>query len=418
MKQKTKIILSMFIFTVVVSALVVGLIMPGILQNIRNKGDDGVYIRSDADLIGFPGNGTLENPYIIENLELNPSGSTTNRIDISGTTKHIIIRNCIIQDVRCFVDCYPFAIDLEFINEGSIMIYNNTIRSSHGGIAMSFVNNVNITNNLIIDCDISISTLRCFYLIVEKNSLINCGSMDTDIHYSEIKENYFCETGLSVTSYNCNYSRNIFENCSIRISYFHEIEISNNSFEENIVNGRVFGYFSNSENLNINNTIYGQLVLIDCSSVVISNQTLSDAHFGIFLFQCNNVNIVNCTFLDDLGKGIFCDESNSIIISFCEFNGCYRSIRIEWGYNITVVYNRINMSEYEGLYLDSNYSIVHHNSFISNYIQAVDFSVDSLWYDSISLEGNFWSDWSGTGVYHISGSANALDPYPLSEPPV
>jgi len=248
--------------------------------------------------------------------------------------------------------------------------------------------------------------------------LINCGSMETDINYSEIKDNYFYETGLSITSYNCNYSRNIFENCSISISYFHEIEISNNSFEENRVNGRVFGYFSNSENLNINNTIYGQLVLIDCSSVIISNQTLSDARFGIFLFQCNNVNIVNCTFLDDLGKGIFCDESNSIIINFCEFNGCYRSIRIEWGYNITVVYNRINMSEYEGLYLYSNYSIVHHNSFISNNIHAEDNGDSNIWYDTIQLEGNYYDTWLGVGSYNIPGDANSSDPYPLSEPPV
>jgi len=39
-----------------------------------------------------------------------------------------------------------------------------------------------------------------------------------------------------------------------------------------------------------------------------------------------------------------------------------------------------------------------------------------LWYDSATLEGNFWSDWSGIGSYSIDGSASSEDLYPLDEP--
>ena len=417
MKQKTKTIVILFLITVVVSGLVVGLIMPGILRNIRNKGDDGVYIHSDADLIGFPGNGTLENPYIIENLDLHASGYTFSSIDISSATKHIIIRNCIIQDVRCIVDCYPYAITLDNIYDGSITIYNNTIRSSWGGILMDSVSNVNITNNLIIDCNYCISTLLCFYLNVEKNSFVNCGRMSTDIYYSEINDNYFYESELEVTSYNCNYSRNIFENCSISISYFHEIEISNNSFEENIINGKSFGYFSNCANINLNGSIYAQLVFIKCSNVLIANQIFSSTSTSIYLFQCNEVTINNTIFLDS-ALGIKARESDNVNITYCKFIECNYAINTRYGNNFYISYNNITLSQQTGIYLVTSNSIIHHNSFFSNQNHAADYSVNSVWYDSYLLAGNFWDTWNGIGSYNIPGSAGASDLYPLSEPPV
>lgn len=282
---------------------------------------------------------------------------------------------------------------------------------------MSFVNNVNVTDNLIIDCDESIGTLWCFYLTVEKNSFVNCGGMSTDISDSEINDNYFYETGLSVTSYNCNYSRNIFENCSISISYFHDIEISNNSFEENIINGKSFGYFSNCTNINLNGSIYAQLVFIKCSSVLIANQIFSPISTSIYLFQCNEVTINNTIFLDS-ALGINARESDNVNITYCKFIECNYAINTRYGNNFYISYNSITLSQQTGICLVTSNSIIHHNSFFLNQNHAADYSVNSVWYDSYLLAGNFWDNWNNIGSYNIPGSAGASDPYPLSEPPV
>ncbi len=36
------------------------------------------------------------------------------------------------------------------------------------------------------------------------------------------------------------------------------------------------------------------------------------------------------------------------------------------------------------------------------------------WYDETLMEGNSWSDYSGTGSYLINGSARTSDPYPIT----
>ncbi|MCK4845872.1 MAG: hypothetical protein KAS95_09375, partial [Candidatus Heimdallarchaeota archaeon] len=41
---------------------------------------------------------------------------------------------------------------------------------------------------------------------------------------------------------------------------------------------------------------------------------------------------------------------------------------------------------------------------------------NNYWYDSATKEGNYWSDWSGSGSYFIGGYAYSVDLYPLREP--
>ena len=54
-------------------------------------------IESDEDFIflGFPGHGTLENPYRIENFQMGGANIATG-LFISNVTKHFIIEDCLI----------------------------------------------------------------------------------------------------------------------------------------------------------------------------------------------------------------------------------------------------------------------------------------------------------------------------------
>ena len=58
---------------------------------------DPIYINTDDgfESLGFAGSGTKNNPYIIENLWIQPaSDSDEAAIRIHYTTKHFVIRNC------------------------------------------------------------------------------------------------------------------------------------------------------------------------------------------------------------------------------------------------------------------------------------------------------------------------------------
>ncbi|MCG3224152.1 MAG: right-handed parallel beta-helix repeat-containing protein [Candidatus Heimdallarchaeota archaeon] len=84
-------------------------------------------------------------------------------------------------------------------------------------------------------------------------------------------------------------------------------------------------------------------------------------------------------------------------------------------------YNLLQENENYGVHLFSNSdnNIIHHNTFVDNNLggtsQAFNYGSANTWYDVETLEGNWWSDWSGTGSYSIDGPSGSIDPYPLNE---
>jgi len=69
------------------------------------------------------------------------------------------------------------------------------------------------------------------------------------------------------------------------------------------------------------------------------------------------------------------------------------------------------------LYSSCHNNIIHHNIFYNNsqYLgsQGYDSGTNNIWYDAEAHEGNYWSDWSGSGSYAIAGTADSVDLYPL-----
>ncbi|MCK4484377.1 MAG: hypothetical protein KAU89_06110, partial [Candidatus Thorarchaeota archaeon] len=51
----------------------------------------------------------------------------------------------------------------------------------------------------------------------------------------------------------------------------------------------------------------------------------------------------------------------------------------------------------------------------SNYENACDYGTGNHWNSTVA--GNYWSDYTGTGVYHVPGSAGSIDYYPFIYPP-
>jgi parallel beta-helix repeat protein len=127
-------------------------------------------------------------------------------------------------------------------------------------------------------------------------------------------------------------------------------------------------------------------------------------------------------------SGITLDSSNNCTIKNCSIINSYQGIYITDSSNCQIHFNHIeNNSEY-GVVLTETTNpwedqpvTIFLNSFIDNNLdgtsQALDNGTSNYWYYSDLEQGNYWSDWNGTGSYSIAGSANAVDLYPLSELP-
>ena len=98
-----------------------------LLLNLTEFKYTAIIIDSDSDFLDydFSGNGTQENPYIIEDFRIGASGANSFGISLSNTYSYVIIRKCIIYSD--FV-----GIRLMDVASGTVWIINNTCISTSG----------------------------------------------------------------------------------------------------------------------------------------------------------------------------------------------------------------------------------------------------------------------------------------------
>ena len=139
MKKKTRIIL-----VVTISVLLALTIFAVLFTVLRNRSpyitQDPVIIWTDDDFkyYNFPGDGTQDNPFIIENYNITTESGYG--IFISETKKHIVIRNC-------YIDARYDGILIENVAEKTILIENNICVDSLNGISIVGSYYSTITNN-------------------------------------------------------------------------------------------------------------------------------------------------------------------------------------------------------------------------------------------------------------------------------
>jgi hypothetical protein len=145
-------------------------------HTIAYESHDPIVITSDSDFEtqGWPGNGTQENPYVIEDLWIQRVTENAHCIDIEGTTAVFIVRDCFItttvsngygielRDVKNGVIENNTVVGHEFgiraVSDSEFVIFDsNTVHNCYFGI-MSFSNSgssnlsVTISNNYVHTC--------------------------------------------------------------------------------------------------------------------------------------------------------------------------------------------------------------------------------------------------------------------------
>jgi len=147
-----------------------------------------IYINSDQDLnnYSFPGSGSENDPYRIENLSI----STTKDygIYLENTTTYVLIQNC-------FIYAHYRAIEIYNTTENTITITNNTCTSdNYFGIFVGKSPYIKILKNIIYNCYHAIEFNDSPLALIANNTLFDnicCIRVEYRSPYSRILENNF-----------------------------------------------------------------------------------------------------------------------------------------------------------------------------------------------------------------------------------
>ncbi len=367
---------------------------------------------------------------------------------------------------------WPIIASIECKDSNNLVILNNNCTTGRdAGIHIDSCNYVDIIKT---NCKYSL-----YGIILPRSShisVINCtfayhwyGGIDLGVggsDYLTIENNKFEKCGLIV---GMSYSSLRIESIKYNtvngklLGYFED-------WHNLILNESIYGQIILYEcgSVTISNQILDEcsvgLILMDCNYVngdlIITNNSLCYNQDGIRVYECanllfsnnnlsfnyqNGLNIISSwnseysnNFISDNDEtGIFFDGNEGRYIdnkphdNLIFNNEIMKNDRGVWMWytdNTEISYNLIqdNIGHGVSIGMNSEDNIIHHNRFINNCygyppghpqgFQDYDESPNNLWYDNSTNEGNYWSDWNGTGPYRIcSYEGTVYDLYPLNE---
>ena len=347
-----------------------------------------IVIDSDADFTtqGWPGNGSSENPFVIEGLFITLDIPC---ISISDTTMYFEVRNCRITS-SSLSDRY--GIEIENVANGSI---KDCIIDKHiGGITLVDSVFCNLSSNIAIDnryfgfkLDNSNNcTLRNNTATGSSNGITFIFSDNCTMSNNTIVSNTY--TGISIiSSKSCVIANNTFNDNGLTLSgndvshWFHRVS-------GNIVNNKPLGYIVNHTNTAIDCAQYGQVILVNCSDSTITNGVFTNTSVGIDLAYGSNCTISHNTANDNSKAGFL----------------------LQYSINCTLKENTVSYNNY-GFYLFSSDSCKLMNNIASfnTYGVSLEYSDFSTLSSNFLSNNSFYGAWLRYADYCILTNNTALN---------
>ncbi|MFQ6123223.1 MAG: nitrous oxide reductase family maturation protein NosD [Candidatus Heimdallarchaeota archaeon] len=188
-----------------------------------------IHITKNADFtaLGFPGEGTPSDPYIIEGLNITNATETQNLITIHDTTAYFLIRNNLLNGTRHMKsyttrESYGYGIYLYNAVHGTIdtniitncsygiflhwnsraTVAHNIVSNNTVGIYLQQVSGNTVTYNAVSDCWAGIFLEASDQSTLTHNTISNClrGFYLRDSEQNTILDNTMLNTGLFIHS--------------------------------------------------------------------------------------------------------------------------------------------------------------------------------------------------------------------------
>ncbi len=379
------------------------------------------------------GTGTASDPYIIEGWEID--ASTANGIDIRNTQVHFVIRSVYIHSGvggnGIYLDNVANArVEASNLsnNENGIGIFsseevslsNNSFFNNRRGINLVSSSNITIAENRVSNNEAGIVFFQSTNGLFSGNEVSRNSQIGVDVEYSTeatLRGNVFTENGVV-----------IFSGASLTHLSSHTIT------PDNLVNGKPLYYHKDCTRLDIDGIPVGQLIVVNCNDVRVSNLQIAHTDMGIQMAFVDNANITGNVLSSNnydgimllvfsnssvTGNSIYSNMggirayavSNSVIADNDVHSNRDRGIFFFASANVTVSSNNIT-SNNVGLYASYSDGIpVHHNNFIDNIVQIRQWiSAKVTWDAGYPSGGNFWSDY--VGLDNCSGPDQNICPGP------
>jgi len=284
-----KLLLGIICFVIIIGVLSLNCIIlffhsPNIDNGRENDNEtfmDSIVISNDIELSKYSskGNGSQNNPYIIENYIIKNKENTA--ILIFNVTKYFVIKNCTLVENNV-------GITLKDIKNGTAIVENNSFKLNSIDIKIETSSNITIIKNEIIES--------------KKTSIIVHNSETVDIINNVISKS--SDTGVFITlSENLTIYSNFFSkimNYGINVEFSEKVDI-----EENVISDNNFGLYQVSSKTRIkNNTVsinsVGLYIDSYSSETAIMYNLISNNEQGILVRNSAPINISFNTFINNV----------------------------------------------------------------------------------------------------------------------
>ncbi len=335
------------------------------------------------------GNGTAQNPYIIDGWLIDTS--STNAITIKNTNAYFLIQNVKVQSTAHNVT------GVVFDNISNGRLENSTVLDDFNGLRINGSSGISISNNTFSDNPFSINLYASSNISFTDNKIRNTVEGIT-IYYS---------TNISL-------QRNIFGSSGVFIQGSTVAQFdSHNITLDNLVNGNPVYYYKDCGPQTIRDMTIGQLIVANCSQFEAENLRIENSTVGVEMAFVNNSLIAGGKISLNSLYGIYLFSPMAVTVAGNDVSSNLGfGIRLESARNATVASNNIASNSEYGLFFYNSQGVrVYHNNITSNRIQAFDSGGSgNVWDNGYSVGGNHWSDYTGSD--NCSGVAQNVCPPP------
>ena len=269
-----------------------------------------VWQDEDFQNFDFKGDGSQENPYLIENLEIITDFKYS--IYIKNTIKYFIIRNC-------YLEASEYGIYIDNIADGTAIITDNICDNNEIGIRISNSNDIFIANN---SCSNNLGTFGGG-IIISDSSFCNVSNnicTENELYGIRLDGSRSCY----LLNNTCTYNEGEFQGAGIYV-----FQSTATRLESNVCNSnRRFGIHISvsdstilSDNICEDNYHTGIFMVASHYSTIVNNRCFRnqnwferDSH-GLVLQYSSFCRVTNNLIDSNIGNGIFLEGDSNCIIS-------------------------------------------------------------------------------------------------------
>jgi parallel beta-helix repeat protein len=282
-------------------------------------------------------------------------------------------------------------------------IIGNNVSNNDEGIYLWYSSNDTIANNNVSDNTEGIN------LRFSSNNNITGNEVSNNTHYGLV---LFSSSSISITANNFVYDGIFVEEDRLhpnnsRLSHYNSHNIPTN----NIVSGKPMYYYKDSSSITIDAIPMGQLILANCTNIIVRNLQINNTDVGIEVAYSMNTNITSNTLsLNDHGVYLLYSSNNDIATNNVLGNRLY-GIYLLWSSDNKIADNNILYCRDEGIMLvsSSNNAIIGNNVSHNLYgISLKDSFNNNLITDNIVSLNGVWGIWfdHSNGNYIIGNNVS------------